>query len=165
MVLDGVVRPPRELRGDLRPLVTHAGVLDQDGPVFIFRPGLLGDGRVQMVVPPLAALLADAPGQVGRDGRPLLRAELGHELDDAGILVRLPGALDGVRIAAVRVVGVRALGAAARRHGALLGFERCGSGRRGSRLVSGARLGFSWRGWAARRPLRNSAGLPGCWRG
>ena len=49
---------------------------------------------VQVVVPALPALLADAAGQVRRDGAPLLRAELGDELDDLVVLLRLPGALD-----------------------------------------------------------------------
>ena len=69
---------PGQFRGDLRPLVADARVFYEDGPVFIFRPGLLRDGRVEVVVPSLPTLLADSTREMRRDGRPLLRSEFGH---------------------------------------------------------------------------------------
>jgi len=88
VILYGVVRATRQLRGDLRPLVAHAHVLHQDRTVLLFRPRRLRDRRIQVVVPPLAALLAHATRQIRRDHAPLLRAVPTHQLDDLLILLR-----------------------------------------------------------------------------
>jgi len=39
-------------------------------------PWRFQDARIEVVVPPLAALLPDAAGEAARDGAPLLGAEL-----------------------------------------------------------------------------------------
>jgi hypothetical protein len=66
-----------------------------------------------MVVPPLAALLPDPPGELLRDLTPLLRAERLDELDDLVILLLRPRALHelGVEdfLPAVQALDVRAL--------------------------------------------------------
>ena len=79
VVLDGVVRAPLEELGDLRPLVSEVLVLLHDDAVLLLAPRPLLDTGVQVVVPPLAALLPDAPRKLRRDHRPLLRAMLAHE--------------------------------------------------------------------------------------
>ena len=94
MVLDGVVGPPRQQLGDLGPLVAHVDVAFQDGPVLGGRPGLLANVRVEVVVPPLPALLADPAGKLVGDDGPLLGPVPLHELDYPAVLLRGPRALD-----------------------------------------------------------------------
>lgn len=43
-----------------------------DGPIFLLRPTFLADVGVEMVVPPLSALLADPPRQVLGNEAPIL---------------------------------------------------------------------------------------------
>ena len=66
-----------------------------------------------MVVPALAALLADAARELLRNLGPLLSAQLADEFDDLGILLRRPRAFDelGVEnlLPAVQALDVRAL--------------------------------------------------------
>ena len=52
-----------------------------DGLVFLLSPTFFADVRVEVVVPPLAALLADAPGEVLGDEAPVLGAVLHHEFN------------------------------------------------------------------------------------
>ena len=80
--------------GDLGPLVAKIDVAVQNGPVLLDAPGLLADVGVEMVVPPLPALLPDPSREVGSDQRPLLGPVLLHQLHDLGILVLGPGSLD-----------------------------------------------------------------------
>ena len=49
-----------------------------DGLVFLLSPTFFADVRVEVVVPPLAALLADAPGKVFGDEAPVFGAMLHH---------------------------------------------------------------------------------------
>lgn len=60
MVLDRVVGAPRKQLGNLGPLVAERGVCVENETVFLRRPRILLDSGVKMVVPPLAALLANA---------------------------------------------------------------------------------------------------------
>mmetsp|Transcript_17726 Transcript_17726/g.71156 ORF Transcript_17726/g.71156 Transcript_17726/m.71156 type:complete len:295 (+) Transcript_17726:723-1607(+) len=112
VVLDRVVRAAGQLAGDLGPLVADLDVLGENRAVLVLGPRLLGDVRVEVVVPPLAALLADAPRQVRRDLRPLLGPVLRHELDHLLVLVLAPGALDRAL-----VLGGPALAMSGRRRG------------------------------------------------
>lgn len=56
----------------------------------VLRPRHLADVRVEVVVPALAALLAGAPGQLGSDAAPLLRANLSHQLGHPGVVLGRP---------------------------------------------------------------------------
>jgi len=56
-------------------------------------PGNLADVRVEVVVPPLAALLAGPPGELGGDAAPLLRTDLPHQLRHARVVLGGPGPL------------------------------------------------------------------------
>ena len=94
MVLDGVVGPSWQQLGNLGPLVAHVDVALQDGPILVGRPGLLANVRVEVVVPPLPALLAYPPGQLVGDDGPLLGPVPLDQLDDLAILLLGPRALD-----------------------------------------------------------------------
>ena len=94
MILDGVVGPSWQQLGNLGPLVAHVDVTLQDGPILGGGPGLLANVRVEVVVPPLPALLADPSGQLVGDDRPLLGPVPLHQLDDLAILFLGPRALD-----------------------------------------------------------------------
>ena len=59
--IDGVVGPARQLLGDVGPAVASAVLLAlEDDAILGLGPGSLGDGGVEVVVPPLSALLPDA---------------------------------------------------------------------------------------------------------
>lgn len=94
MVLDGVVGPPWQQLGNLGPLIAHVDVALQDGPILVGRPGLLANVRVEVVVPPLSALLADPAGQLVGDDGPLLGPVPLDQLDDLAIFLLGPRALD-----------------------------------------------------------------------
>eukprot|EP00053_Salpingoeca_punica_P008611 m.77034 g.77034 ORF g.77034 m.77034 type:complete len:398 (-) comp14674_c1_seq9:234-1427(-) len=94
VVLDGVVRPARQELGDLGPLVAEGVVGVQDDAVLLLCPGRLLDVRRQMVVPPFAALLADAALEVRGDDGPALGAKLLHQLHNHLVLLLCPGTLD-----------------------------------------------------------------------
>ena len=93
VVLDGVIGAPDEGLGDLGPLVAVLRVGDDELAVLLAAPLLALDVGVEVVVPALAALLADLDGELLRDLGPLLRAESAHELDDLGVLLLSPGTL------------------------------------------------------------------------
>ena len=93
VVLDGVIGAPDEGLGDLGPLVAVLRVGDDELAVLLAAPLLALDVGVEVVVPALAALLADATGELLRDLGPLLRAESAHELDDLGVFLLSPGTL------------------------------------------------------------------------
>ena len=60
--------------------------------VLVLRPLVLLNVRVQVVVPPLAALLADPPGKVLRDRAPVFRADRRHQLLQLLVLLLRPHA-------------------------------------------------------------------------
>lgn len=66
----------------------HAPLYCTHSPVLLFAPGRLVDIGVQVVVPALPALLANASRQLLRDLRPLLRADLAHQVDDCLVLLQ-----------------------------------------------------------------------------
>eukprot|EP00302_Diacronema_sp_CCMP2436_P001073 CAMPEP_0179842296 /NCGR_PEP_ID=MMETSP0982-20121206/3044_1 /TAXON_ID=483367 /ORGANISM="non described non described, Strain CCMP 2436" /LENGTH=147 /DNA_ID=CAMNT_0021726545 /DNA_START=763 /DNA_END=1206 /DNA_ORIENTATION=+ len=80
VVLNRVISAARQQLCDLGPLVAQAPVpLEQDRVLFK-GPPVLFDVVVQLVVPPLAALLAVAAQQVRGDQRPLRCAEAPNKL-------------------------------------------------------------------------------------
>ena len=109
--------PSRQVLGDFRPLVPVQLVGSDELEVFLLRPRVTFDARVQMVVPsaseqierfsiwsihcvafvmrtrvgsfpsPLPALLPDPSRKVLSNDGPLLRPELVHQLDDALVLL------------------------------------------------------------------------------
>lgn len=58
-----------------------------DDVILLVGPGTLLDGRVQVVMPSLPALLPDAPLQVLGDQGPSFGTVLLHQLDDLLILL------------------------------------------------------------------------------
>ena len=60
MVLNGIVRPTGQQLGNLGPLVSQSLVMGNNETILLLAPGLLANGGVEMVVPTLAALLANA---------------------------------------------------------------------------------------------------------
>lgn len=60
MILDGVVSASVEVLGDLGPPVAEGLVGQEEQPLLVVAPVLLLDVGVEVVVPSLAALLADA---------------------------------------------------------------------------------------------------------
>lgn len=60
MIFDGVVSAAIEVFGDLGPAVSECFVGEEEKPFFVIAPVLLLDVGIQMVVPALAALLADS---------------------------------------------------------------------------------------------------------
>ena len=113
MVFDGVVGATDERLGNLGPPVAELVVGEDQLAVLVAAPLLALDLGVEVVVPALAALLADAPRKLLRNLGPLLSAQLADELDDLGILLRRPRAFDelGVEnlLPAVQALDVRAL--------------------------------------------------------
>jgi hypothetical protein len=99
VVLDRVVGAPGEELGDLSPFVAELGLLRDQHVVLLLRPRVLPDRRVQLVVPPLAALLAITTGQVLGDLGPAIGAVdaalLGHEPPHRVVFLLRPRPLQG----------------------------------------------------------------------
>ena len=93
-VLDGVVRAPGQGLGDVGPARATPRVAPQYDLVLGGRPGQLADVGVQLVVPPLPALLARAARQVRREDGPLARAVALDRAQQELVLGGGPGALD-----------------------------------------------------------------------
>lgn len=88
VVLDGIIRPTWQQLRYPRPLVTqHLMGLIYDF-VFVFRPGTFFYFGVQVVVPPLSALLPDPPLQVAGYQGPFLGAVLVDEFDNLLVLLK-----------------------------------------------------------------------------
>lgn len=88
MVLDGVVRAAGQQLGDARPLVAVLAVCLVDDTVLLIRPGSLLDLGVEVIVPTLAALLADAALEVARDQGPFLGSVSHHQLQYFFVLLK-----------------------------------------------------------------------------
>lgn len=101
MVLNCVVSPPIEYLGDLGPPVVHQTVHKEEDPLFFPAPETLFYLRVQVVVPALAALLPDAPGEVICDLSPLDGTVLLHKHKNFVVFFRRPGTLDQVLLDAL----------------------------------------------------------------
>lgn len=93
MVLDCVVSPSWQQLCNLGPLIAPLLVCLVDDVILLVGPGTLLDGRVQVVMPSLPALLPDAPLQVLGDQGPSFGTVLLHQLDDLLILLFGPGSL------------------------------------------------------------------------
>lgn len=98
MILYGIVGPALEVLREIRPLVAQVFMQNEQNPLLIFAPLLLVYVGVQMIMPPLPALLPDAPfhsnpptRHVLGDDRPLLGPVLGHQLDQELVLLLGPG--------------------------------------------------------------------------
>lgn len=106
-VLDRVIGASGQDLSDGAPLVPQGGVQTKDGAVLIGGPILLLEGRVELVHPSLAGLLAAATRKVGSDGAPVLGAVAGDEVDEQAVLLDAPRAARGLWTVAedVRVQG------------------------------------------------------------
>ena len=100
MILDGIVGTPGKELGNLGPLVAEALVMGDDETVFLLAPGHLADGGIEMVVPTLAALLADAAGKLGSDLAPAFGAVSLDEAHDLDVLLLGPGSLESTGLLA-----------------------------------------------------------------
>ena len=90
MVLDGVVRAAFEHLGDLRPLIIDDAVHEEQNPLLFFVPVNFLDSGVQVIVPSLATLLADAAIEVLTDQSPFLRSISDDQLEDAPVFFSSP---------------------------------------------------------------------------
>lgn len=73
-VFGGVFGSPRQGSGNSGPAIAVQQMKPQQDCVLCRRPRALADGRVEVVEPTLAALLARAGGKALRDSRPVARA-------------------------------------------------------------------------------------------
>jgi hypothetical protein len=104
VVLDGVVGASGQHLGHFGPLAAVGGVGEEEDPLLMQHPLHLQDGRVQVVVPPLATLLAQtALDELGDEGPPL-RTVLLDELAHQAVLLLRPGLLS--QEFGLRVVGL-----------------------------------------------------------
>jgi len=76
MILDRVIGSPREELGNVRPLVAVFRVRGEDNFVLLAGPGGLANAWIEMVVPPLPTLFANASRQKGCNLRPFAWPEL-----------------------------------------------------------------------------------------
>ena len=93
MVFDGVVGPADEHLGHLCPFVAVSGVGEEEDPLFVVHPFLLADAGVEVVMPALPALLAQAALDGLGDEGPPLGAVLLDQPADQTILGLRPGLL------------------------------------------------------------------------
>ena len=94
VILDRVVCASLEHLSDFCPLVVDDAVHQEQDPLFLLVPVDLLDARVEVVVPALAALLANSAVQVLRDEGPLLWSVGHNQLEDSPVFLRRPGSLD-----------------------------------------------------------------------
>ena len=80
MILDRVVRAARKEFGDIGPLVAIPSLQLNEPAIFLIRPCILANIVIQVVVPPLTALLTGAARQLLRHGGPRASAMLMHKL-------------------------------------------------------------------------------------
>ena len=84
VVLDGIVGPPGKELGNLCPSVSNPRVRSQNDHILDLCPRTLKDGRVDVVVPSLTALLPNPSGErLGNHGpldRPMLLNKETHTL-------------------------------------------------------------------------------------
>ena len=90
MVFHRVVGASREELGDLRPLVADADLGIEEDLVLLVRPRVTRQRRVELVVPPLAALFPIAVYHLRCDESPLLRAVLHDEIAQPLVLHPIP---------------------------------------------------------------------------
>jgi hypothetical protein len=88
VVLDGVVSSAGKKLRDVAPLVAVLGMCGQDDLVLVSGPRGLANGWVEVIMPPLATLLADTTGKIRGNLGPLAWAELLHMLAHNSVLLR-----------------------------------------------------------------------------
>ena len=98
MVLYRVVCSAGKEFRDLGPPIPEFLVCLNYYRVFLLSPSLPLDVRVQMVVPPLAALLADAAGEGARNLRPVARSVLFDHRNNFLVLLWAPRSFDKFRV-------------------------------------------------------------------
>ena len=93
MILDGVVSSSWEHFGHFGPFVAVGGVCQKQDPLLVRHPFDLEDTRVEVIVPPFSALLAETSlDELGDEGPPL-RSVLFDQSSDQVILCLGPGLL------------------------------------------------------------------------
>lgn len=90
VVLDGVVGAAFEHVGIASPLIFHPSLKQKEDPLLLFGPIRFLVARIEVVVPPLAAMLALAARQVLGDLRPLLDSDALYEGDQLSVLIDSP---------------------------------------------------------------------------
>lgn len=91
MIFDGVIGPTWQHLGHLGPLVPVGSVRQEKNPFFMWHPLHLQDAGVEVIMPSLAALLAEsALHELGDEG-PALRPILFNKLPDKIVLLLSPG--------------------------------------------------------------------------
>lgn len=98
MVFDGVVRAALEVLRDDGPLILLHPVLDKQNEFLFQAPLVLLDARVQVVVPPLATLFANASREVMGDMGPFLSAIRLNQREHQLVFVLGPGTLHQLRV-------------------------------------------------------------------
>ena len=86
--------PSGQHLGNLCPAITQCHVGLQDGSILLFRPSFLGNIRVEVIVPPFTALLADTSWKIGCNQGPLLSPVLSDKLNDLAVFLGGPRSLD-----------------------------------------------------------------------
>jgi len=90
MILDGVISPPREHLGHLGPFAAVGGVGQEEDPLLMQHPLYFQNGGIEVVVPPLSALLPQTALHELSDEGPSLRAILFYELPHQIVLLLSP---------------------------------------------------------------------------
>ena len=107
MVLNVVISAPRQVLGDLRPSVAQFLMSLNDEHIFLLRPLVLLDVRIQVVVPsvliikkwlPFPALLANPSREGGGDLTPVHGSVFPHHCHQGVVLFIGPRSLDHCRI-------------------------------------------------------------------
>lgn len=98
MVLNCIVSSTFQKHRYFRPLVSLLSVADEQNPFFFFTPYAFFNFRVQMVVPPLSALLANPAWEAVSNLSPFLRAFLLHKDQHQLILFFTPRPFDQTRV-------------------------------------------------------------------
>ena len=106
-ILDSVISATRDVLGDLTPLFAHFPVQVNYEGVFLSSPLALVDVGVQVVVPALTALLADATGQALSDEAPVARTKFSDLVNELLVLLLAPGtARKVVQVVKLKPAGV-----------------------------------------------------------
>ncbi len=91
MVLDGILRSPFELPGNVTPPVATAAMRCDERLLLCVAPSCRLDRRVELIAPPLATLLASTLAPEMRCNiTPSLRSQLLHQLDELEVVCCSP---------------------------------------------------------------------------
>jgi len=71
---------------------------DEQNPLFLLRPGVFLNDRVQVVMPSFAALFSNSTFQLLGNLSPLVRPELRDQKDDQSVLLLRPRSLHELRV-------------------------------------------------------------------